>query len=89
MKKYRLKKKNTAITIFILLVIIVTIINPIERKAKADLLKLNYQEKTVNYIIDNGLKKETMNHKYSEFVDKSVNDKAFKKENYAIYLDLN
>ena len=61
MKKYRLKKKNTAITVLVLLVIIVTIINPFERKAKSDLLKLKYQENTVDLILDNGLKKETLN----------------------------
>ena len=88
MKKYRVKKKNTAVTIFILLVIIITIINPFERKAKADLMKLNYQEKTVEFIIDNGLKSETLKHEYSEFVDKTILNKSFKKENYSIYLNL-
>jgi D-alanyl-D-alanine carboxypeptidase len=88
MKKYRLKKKNTAITVFILLLIIITIINPFERKAKSDLMNLNYQEATVDFIIDNGLKSETLKHEYSEFVDKRILDKSFKKENYSIYLDL-
>ena len=74
MKKYRVKKKNTAIFVFILLVIIVTIINPVEKKAKADLRELNYQEKTIDYIIDHGLKKETLDHEYSEFVDKTILD---------------
>ena len=88
MKKYRLKKKNPAIFVFILIIIIVIIINPIKRKTRSDLLKMNYQKDSVSRIMDYGLKKSTLNHDYSEFVDKTILDENFIIDNYPIYLDL-
>ncbi len=88
MKKYRLKKKPVAILVFIILVIIVEIVNPFEKISRSDLKKLKYQDETIDFILDNGLKKETLDHEYSEFVDKTILSKDFKKEYYSTYLDL-
>jgi len=88
MKKYRIKWKNIAILLFIILLFAVIIINPMKLIAKSDLAKLNYQEESVDYIYNHGLKNKTLDHEYSEFIDKSCLDKDFKIENYDIYLEL-
>ncbi len=88
MKKYRIKWKNIAILVFIVLILVILIINPIKLKAKKDLAKLNYQDSSIDYIMDKGLKNKTLEHDYSEFVDELCHDKDFKVENYDIYLDL-
>ena len=89
MKKYRIRKKNVLLLVGIILVIAFIIINPLELIAKEKLKKLNYSDTAVKYIIRKGVKNDTLSHEYSEFVDKTIDQKEFNIENYNIYLDLN
>ena len=88
MKKYRIKKKNVCILAGIILVIAFEIINPIEMIAKNKLKKLNYSDNAIKYIIKKGVKSDTLSHEYSEYVDKTIDQKDFNIDNYKIYLDL-
>ena len=88
MKKYRIKWRNIAILLSVIVLIVTIIINPLKIKAKKDLAKLNYQEKSIDFIYNKDLKDKTLEHEYSEFVDKLCLDKDFKIENYDIYLEL-
>ncbi len=88
MKKYRIKKKNVCILAGIILIIVYLIVNPLELIAKSKLKKLNYSDNAIKYIIRKGVKNDTLSHEYSEFVDKTIDQKEFNIENYNIYLDL-
>ena len=88
MKKYRIKKKNVCILAGIILIIVYLIVNPLEIIAKNKLKKLNYSDNAIKYIIKKGVEKDTLSHEYSEFVDKTINQKEFNIGNYNTYLDL-
>ena len=88
MKKYRIKKKNVCILAGIILVIVYLIVNPLELIAKSKLKKLNYSDNAIKYIIKKGVKNSTLSHEYSEFVDKTIDQKDFNIEYYDKYLDL-
>ena len=88
MKKYRIKKKNVCILAGIILVIVYLIVNPLEMIAKDKLKKLNYSDNAIKYIIKKGVKNSTLSHEYSEFVDKTIDQKDFNIEYYDKYLDL-
>ena len=89
MKKYHIRKKNVCILAGIILVIVFLIINPLELIAKSKLKKLNYSDNAIKYIIKKGVENDTLSHDYSEFVDKTIDQKDFKVENLDKYLDLN
>ncbi len=89
MKKYRIKKKNVLILAGIILVIVYLIVNPLELVAKSKLKKLNYSDNAIKYIIRKGVENDTLSHGYSEFIDKTIDQKDFMVENLKTYLDLN
>ena len=84
----KLKKKNCAIALVILLIIIFEFINPIKLISSNALKQLNYSSKSSKTIIELGIKKQVLEHEYSEFVDKNVQSKHFDVENYDIYKQL-
>lgn len=88
MKKYRIRKKNVLILAGIILVIAYIIINPFELIAKNKLKKLNYSDNAVKYIIKKGVQDDTLSHEYSEFIDKTIDNKEFKVEYFKTYIDL-
>ena len=89
MKKYRIRKKNVLILAGIILLIAYIIINPSNLIAKNKLKKLNYSDNAIKYIIKKGVKSNTLSHDYSEFVDKTIDQKDFNVEYYDKYLNLN
>lgn len=85
MKKLRLKKKNAAIALLILVFIIVEIINPSRIIAVNKLMKLGYTKESSKEIIKKGLKSNVLDNEYNKFIDLNISDKDFQKENYDYY----
>lgn len=85
----KLKKKNCLIALIIILLIIFEIINPIQLVSSYSLKKLNYSTESSKTITSLGIKKQVLEHEYSEFVDKNVQSKYFIVDNYDIYRQLN
>ena len=88
MKKIRLKKKNCAIALFILLFIIFELINPFRIIAKSKLKNLGYSSESSKKIIALGLKSTILNQEYNKFIDLNINDKSFNRDNIKYYIEL-
>lgn len=88
MKKYRIKKKNFAIFIIILLFIIIEFINPFRIISYNQLKKMKYSESSINMILKLGLKNTLVDYKYSSFVDHFINSNDFNKDYIDYYVKL-
>lgn len=86
--KLRLKKKNCAIFLAIVLFIILEIVNPLKIIAVNKLESLDYSKESSSLIIKYGLKSKVLDSKYSEFIDKNISSIDFIVDNYNIYKDL-
>ena len=85
----KLKKKNCAIALIILLLLLFEIVNPFKLASSHALRELKYSKDSANKIIEYNLKDRVLEHEYSEFIDKFVSSKYFNVSNYEIYQQLN
>lgn len=85
MKKLRLKKKNAAIALLILIFIVIEIINPSRIIAVNKLTKHGYSKEASKEIIKKGIKSKVLDNEYSKFIDLNIFDTNFLKENYDYY----
>lgn len=84
----KLKKKNCAIALVILLLILFELVNPIKLVSSNALKKLNYSSDSSKKIVELGLKNKVLEHEYSEFIDKNISSNDFIIDNYDIYKEL-
>ena len=89
MKKHRAKKRNIILLIFIILVILIEIINPVKLYNKYLLSNLNYNEISIENILKNNLKDEVLEIGYNETLDNVLKSPEFKIDNFSIYSKIN
>lgn len=84
----RLKKKNCAIALIILLLILFEIVNPFKLAASYAIKNLDYSSESANKLVEYGLKDKVLEHDYNEFIDVNVSSKKFIINNYDVYKEL-
>jgi len=84
----KLKKKNCAIALIILFVLLFEFANPFELIATHSIKNLNYSSETAKILVKYGLKDEVLDHEYNKFIDVNAKSKDFNIKNYDLYKDL-
>ncbi|MEG1596809.1 MAG: M15 family metallopeptidase [Bacilli bacterium] len=88
MKKKKRVSKRGKLLILSFVIILILLINPIRQYKKIKLMFIGYDKKSINYILKDKLETNLFNNKYNKTIDKIVVEKAFNKNNYKVYSQL-